>query len=200
MEFVLDNKWFFLVGAEVTFWVLSVAFLAMRYLFDLNRASVVVLALIILDNALIAGLGFLDFRRTGEFSAYQLVAAAIVVYGLTYGTRDFRRLDAYLKRKVAGLRGKPRSSETPARTPARDKAQKNRRSWYVHLVVFAAGQAALVAASESWILPLLTGGAPADPSFLMNAGRIWAIAFVVDTIWSLSYTPFPGKSREQRVR
>lgn len=111
MEFVLDNKWFFLIGAEVSFWVLSVAFLALRYLFDLDRASLVILALIVLDNALIAGLGFLDYQRTGEFASYQIVAAAIVVYGLTYGKKDFRRLDAYLKRKLAGLGPRDKARE-----------------------------------------------------------------------------------------
>lgn len=200
MDFVLDNKWFFLVGAEVSFWVLAVAFLVLRYLFDLNRASFVVLALIILDNALIAGLGFLDYQRTGEFAPYQLVAAAIVVYGFTYGKKDFRRLDAYLKRKLKRSGDRSPSPKPAPRVPARDKAERYRRGWYTHLAVFVIGQAALFAAGEAWINPLLDGGSLAQASALMNASRIWTIVFVVDTVWSLSYTFFPDKDRKPRVR
>ena len=60
VDLIFENKWLLLVGAEVSFWVLSCAFLVLRYLFDLRRASFVVLALIVLDNLLIAALGFLD--------------------------------------------------------------------------------------------------------------------------------------------
>ena len=121
MDFILEYKWFFLIGAEVSFWVLSVAFLLLRYLFDLNRASFIVLALIILDNLFIAGLGFLDYTRTGEFATYQFVAVAIIVYGLTFGKRDFKRLDAYLKRKVMQRKGQARPAGLLRERPLRRK-------------------------------------------------------------------------------
>ena len=111
MDFILEYKWFFLIGAEVSFWVLSFAFLVLRYMFDLNRVSFVVLGLIIVDNLFIAVLGLLDYARTSEFSTYQFIAVAIIVYGITFGKRDFKRLDVYLKRKV--MRWKHRESATP---------------------------------------------------------------------------------------
>lgn len=111
MDFILEYKWFFLIGAEVSFWVLSCAFLVLRYLFDLNRVSFVVLGLIIVDNLFIAGLGLLDYTRTGEFAAYQFVAVAIIVYGLTFGKRDFERLDAYLKREMMRWKGRTKAAE-----------------------------------------------------------------------------------------
>ena len=121
MDFILEYKWFFLIGAEVSFWVLSFVFLALRYLFDLDRASFIVLVLIILDNLFIAGLGFLDYTRTSEFSTYQFIAVALIVYGLTFGKQDFKRLDAYLKRKVMQRKGQARPSGDSPRKTAQEK-------------------------------------------------------------------------------
>lgn len=203
MDFLLEYKWFFLLGAEVSFWVLSVAFLLLRYLLDLDRASFVVLALIVLDNLFIAGLGFLDYLRTGEFAAYQLVALAIIAYGLTFGKRDFRRLDRYMKRKVAGWRGEapspPAEPQAKAAAP-RHKAEKERRRFYWHLAVFVVGQAMLYAVGESWLAAQFAGAAPEDPSALMSAGRVWVVVLVVDAIWSFSYTVFPKRAESLRAR
>ena len=106
MEFLLDHKWVFLVGAEASFWVLSGIFLVLRYWLGLDRVSFVFLALIVLDNLFILGLGVLDFLRTGEFAVYQIAIAAVLVYGVTFGKKDFKRLDAYLKRKVMKRKGR----------------------------------------------------------------------------------------------
>lgn len=130
MDLILENKWFFLIGAEASFWVLSFAFLVLRYLLDLNRASFVILALIVLDNLFIAGLGLLDYVQTGEFSTYQFVAVGIIVYGLTFGKRDFKRLDAYLKRKVMRWKGKaPKGGSPAASKKPRERAREVGCRW-----------------------------------------------------------------------
>ena len=100
MEPLMEYKWALLVGAEASFWLLSGAFLVLRYWAGLDRLSVVFLALIVADNLVILGLGVLDYLYTGEFATYQFAIAALLLYGITLGKRDFRRLDAYLKRKM----------------------------------------------------------------------------------------------------
>lgn len=201
MDYLVEYKWFFLIGAEVSFWVLSVAFLLLRYLLNLDRASFVVLALIVLDNLFIAGLGLLDYLRTGEFATYQLIALAIIAYGLTFGKRDFKRLDGYMKRKVANWKGgATQPAEPRPKAAPREKAAGERRRFYWHLAVFAVGQAVLFAVGESWLAAQLAGVAPEDPSALMSAGRIWAIVLVVDAIWSFSYTLFPKRTETLRAR
>jgi hypothetical protein len=122
LDLIFEYKWFLLVGAEATFWVLSCAFLVLRYLFDLRRVSFVVLALIVLDNLIIAALGFLDYARTGEFAVYQFIAVAIIVYGLTFGKRDFERLDAYLKRGMMRWKGQGPPPGAPPQKTRRKKA------------------------------------------------------------------------------
>ena len=89
-----------LLGAETSFWLLSVVFLVLRYLAGFDRASIVFLVLIVLDNLVILGLGIMDYLLTGEFETYQITIVIVLLYGVTFGKRDFKRLDAYLKRKI----------------------------------------------------------------------------------------------------
>ena len=100
MDFLMDYKWLLLVGAETSFWLLSVVFLVLRYWARFDRASIVFLVLIVLDNLVILGLGIMDYLLTGEFETYQITIVIVLLYGVTFGKRDFKRLDAYLKRKI----------------------------------------------------------------------------------------------------
>ena len=96
----MDYKWVLLVGAEISFWLLSVVFLVLRYWAGFDRASIVFLVLIVVDNLVILGLGAVDYLLTGEFETYQITILIVLLYGVTFGKRDFKRLDAYLKRKI----------------------------------------------------------------------------------------------------
>ena len=100
MDFLVEYKWVLLVGAEASFWLLSVVFLVLRYWAGFDRASIVFLVLIVVDNLVILGLGAVDYLLTGEFEAYQITILIVLLYGVTFGKRDFKRLDAYLKRKI----------------------------------------------------------------------------------------------------
>src|SRR5215212_9071254 len=108
MDLLMEYKWALLVGTEASFWVLSGAFLVLRYWAGLVRLSVVFLILIVADNLVILGLGVLDYLYTGEFATYQFAIAAVLLYGVTFGKRDFARLDAYLKRKITKRKQKAR--------------------------------------------------------------------------------------------
>ena len=100
MDLLMEYKWVLLVGAEASFWLLSGVFLVLRYWAGLDRLSLAFLVLIIADNIVILGLGVLDYLYTGEFATYQFAIAAVLLYGITFGKRDFKRLDAYLKRRI----------------------------------------------------------------------------------------------------
>ena len=108
MDLLMEYKWALLVGAEASFWLLSGVFLVLRYWAGLDRLSVVFLVLIVADNLVILGLGVLDYLYTGEFATYQFAIAAVLLYGVTLGKRDFKRLDAYLKRKIEKRKQKAR--------------------------------------------------------------------------------------------
>ena len=68
-----------------------------------------ILFLIVVDNLVILGLGALDYLLTGQFEAYQITIVIVLLYGVAFGKRDFKRLDAYLERKTTKRKQRPGS-------------------------------------------------------------------------------------------
>ncbi|MFJ6496596.1 MFS transporter [Streptomyces virginiae] len=79
----------------------------------------------------------------------------------------------------------------------KEHARKERRDWYIHTVAFALGQLVLWALDSSWLAWQLTDGAVPDEQRgpLVWAGRIWLTIWVIDTIWSWSYTFWPREKK-----
>ncbi|WKD32939.1 MFS transporter [Streptomyces xanthophaeus] len=76
-------------------------------------------------------------------------------------------------------------------------ARKERREWYVHTAAFALGQLVLWALDSSWLVWQITdGGVPGEQRGpLVWVGRIWLTIWVIDTIWSWSYTVWPREKK-----
>jgi len=105
MDFIVEHRWAFLISAEVLFWLLVVAVLVLRYWYRLNKASLITLIILILNDLWIIALGIIDYRQTGQLSIFQFVVAGVILYAVIFGKKDIRRLDAYISRKVAGWKG-----------------------------------------------------------------------------------------------
>ena len=100
----MELKWILLIVMEAFAWVASLGFVVLRYWFRRERASIVALVAVIVDTLGIVVLGVVDWIRTGELSGYQIVIAALVIYALTIGREDARRLDRWLGERVSRLR------------------------------------------------------------------------------------------------
>ncbi|MFB6826585.1 MFS transporter [Streptomyces virginiae] len=79
----------------------------------------------------------------------------------------------------------------------KEHARKERRDWYIHTVAFALGQLVLWVLDSSWLAWQLTDGAVPDEQRgpLVWVGRIWLTVWVIDTIWSWSYTVWPREKK-----
>ena len=82
MDFFVENKWFFMVGTEILFWVFTIAFGLIRYLFGRDRLSLVALALLFVNELCLVLLAVLDYRETGEIAAFQIATIAFIIYVL----------------------------------------------------------------------------------------------------------------------
>jgi hypothetical protein len=109
----MDIKWILAIGLEASFWIMLVAFLVLRYRFGMEGVTRFFVIGVVLDTLGFVALGVWDFARTGEVSAYTLLIVGLVVYALTLGKKDVKRLDAWMSRNLT-----PRSrrgSGTPSR-------------------------------------------------------------------------------------
>ncbi|MBB6097286.1 hypothetical protein HNR42_000700 [Deinobacterium chartae] len=187
-EFVSEYKWALFAVMEGFFWLMLLAALISRYWFGLHRLSLVFVGAFVLNDLGLLLLAYLDYRETGEFSTYQIVMLAIVLYALTLGKGDFNKLDAWAKRTVARLKGQaaPTDTAAPRRLSGREHARAERQGFIKHLAVFAVVQGLL------WIAV----GVLPDSELLLNlkrAAAIWTVLLVVDFIISFSYTLFPRR-------
>ena len=208
MDFILDNKWFFLITAEIIFWICAIAFLLLRYWFKLERLSMFIFFIFIVNDLWIAFLAFMDYRRTGEFSVFQIVILIIIVYALTFGKSDFMKLDLFIKRQVAKIRGETiPASEMPVQRYGLDLALYEWKQFAGHLFIFALLHIVFAFAFgladqfntlqiEQWlnIIKNDDNGLPFNNEGINSVTKIWFIVLIVDFGITLSYSVFPKKS------
>ncbi|KGX91113.1 hypothetical protein N781_05320 [Pontibacillus halophilus JSM 076056 = DSM 19796] len=202
MDFVLQHKWTFLILAECLFWIGLISFIVARYWLESNRGSLVIAILFIANDLWIAVMGWYDYKATGTFSSYQIVTLIIIVYALTYGKSDFKRLDRWIKRRLTILRKEPIPPDLlPASLYGREKAKAERKQVYVHAGVFIGVHLIfliLYGFNDLTSLPSLNewfssseAKVPFGNTTINGISRIWVMIFVIDTLSALSYTIFP---------
>lgn len=211
MDFILDNKWAFLILAEVIFWVSTLSFLIVRYWFNLKRLSIAFFVLFIVNDLWIATMGYFDYMSTGEFSAYQIIILIVIAYAFLYGKSDFQKLDIFIQRKVAKWRGLPKT-ELASIKPlyGKEHAKQERKNIYGHLLLFSAVQVLFFfmfglsdAVSTIQADTLIEDWYDQKETELFykndtanNITRIWALILAIDFVISMSYTIFPKKEKQ----
>ncbi|WP_226536682.1 hypothetical protein [Fictibacillus halophilus] len=211
MDFILDNKWAFLIVAEVIFWVSTLSFLIVRYWFNLKTLSIAFFVLFIVNDLWIATMGYFDYMRTGEFSAYQIIILIVIAYAFLYGKSDFQKLDHFIQRKVAKWRGLPEPKLTNIKhLYGKEHAKQERRNFYGHLFIFSAVQVLFFfmfglsdAVSSIQLDTLFEDWYDQKETDLFykndtanNITRIWALILAIDFVFSMSYTIFPKKEKQ----
>lgn len=214
MDFILDNKWAFLIAAEVIFWISILAFLAMRYWYKLTKLSQLFFIIFIVNDLWIATMGFIDYLKTGEFSSYQMVILIVIIYASTYGKSDLRSLDAFIQKIVAKLKGEPLPEvDRTHELYGFEFAKKEWKQFLIHFMVFTIVHIAFLlifglsqqlddmqsmdALWKTWFTDPQSG-LPFDHSGANNFSRIWVLVLAIDAVITLSYTLFP-KSMKKTV-
>ena len=208
MEFILDNKWIFLIIAEILFWGCLIVFFIFRYWFGFKRVSIVLVFLFILNDLWIACIAYFDYQRTGVVSIYQVVIIAIIVYALTLGKNDMKKLDFFMKRQVAKWKGEPLTDiKRPAQLYGMAYALKEWQQFFAHVLVFSVVHIIFVfsigLSDEFTAMPVgdwFGNWFDKDKDMLPFANeavnkfsKAWLLVFFIDFAITLSYTVFPKK-------
>lgn len=211
-EFVQRYLWELFIITEIIFWLCIILFLLIRYVLGRQRISVWILPIFILSVVIDIYLGWVDYKVTGEFSIFQFIVVIFIIYAVTSGLSDFKRLDAYIQRKIAKWKGEP-EPELAVKLPpkyGREHAKHERIGWYMHVAMFVFAQIVfffLFGAHEQFTLSQLfdtefyrlwweheTFGAYQNMT-LNQLVKVWFIVLIVDGIVSLSYTFSPRKEK-----
>jgi len=105
----MELKWILAIGLEAAFWIMLAAFLVLRYRYGMEGITRLFVIGVVIDTAGLLALAVWDFAATGNVSTYTILIGALILYSLTFGKKDMKRLDAWMARKVTprGRRARP---------------------------------------------------------------------------------------------
>lgn len=211
MKFLIDYQWQLFITIEILFLLALLAFGFVRYFLNKSRLSLIFLCSTFGFVILEALLAFLIYRRTGEIGIFQIVILIFVLYAVTFGIRDFKNLDRWMRQKIGKWRKVELLNEEDYKIIERNNdskyvAKKYRISATIHLSIFLIGQTILWylgtgSVSEmlgylkdlSWFETGDYADSPYANETSYSIGMLWMIVFFIDFIWSLSYTVFPSR-------
>ncbi|WP_087972091.1 hypothetical protein [Oceanobacillus rekensis] len=213
VDFMVTNQWEVFITFEIISFVSLLLFGVVRYILNRKSASILFLLLFVFLLIFEAILALLIYRETGEISTFQIVITVFVVYACTFGIFDFMKLDRWMRGKIGKWRGVELLTSKDRTLMAKQKdpkyvARKNHNSAIIHLIIFALFQVAFwfhgtggdialmldYLKDLSWIGTENYMETPYANETIFGIAMVWGIVFIVDFLYSLSYTFFPSKS------
>ena len=214
MQFIVEHQWGIFITIEVLSFLTLLLFGLLRYVLNKQKASVIAIIAFLVFLIIEALLGILIYQETNEISTFQIVIGLFVIYAVTFGVFDFIKLDRWMRKKVGKWRRIELLTEKDYAILKRQKdpkyqAKKYRLTSIIHLFVFIVGQSILwlygtesfeemlsYLTNFSWVEAGTAEDSPYANEITYSIGRIWALVFIVDFIYSWSYTIFPGKPKK----
>lgn len=209
----MQYQWEIFILAEVLSIVSILLFGVVRYLLGKRSLSVIFLVLFVVLLFAEAALALLIYRETGEISTFQIVITVFVIYACTFGISDFKKLDRWMRLNIGNWRGIELLSEEDKILMKKQKdpkyvAKKYRESSVIHLFIFLVAQvifwslglsslheASMYLTDLSWIGTENTSETPYPNESIYRISMVWGLIFIVDFIYSWSYTVFPSNQR-----
>jgi len=211
---LIAYQWEIFISLEVLSVIALLLFGIVRYFLDRKKVSRLFIGVFLGFLFLEAVLALIIYQSTGEISTFQIVIALFLIYACTFGVFDFLKLDRWMREKIGGWRGIELLTEKDYRIIERNKdpkylAKKYRRSSLIHLTLFVIVQSIFwmygtkdfeeligYLKDLSWIEEGTPEESPYPNEAVYAVGMIWGIVFIVDFIWSWSYTLSPSKPKE----
>jgi hypothetical protein len=103
----MELKWILAIGLEAAFWIMLAAFLVLRYRYGMEGVTRLFVIGTVIDTAGLVALGVWDFAATGGVNGYTLFIAGLLLYALTWGKKDLKRLDAWIAQRARPAAGRP---------------------------------------------------------------------------------------------
>lgn len=213
MDLILTYQWEILIVSEVLSWVFLLLFGVARYFFDKRRLGFTFIVLFIALIAFEAIIGWLIYQETGKISNSQIIITVFVLYAVTFGVADFKKLDRWMRKQIGNWRNVELLTEKDIKIIKTEKnpkyiARKYRLSSIIHFLIFVAVQVVFwlhgsgstqvilsYAKDLSWIGTSNIAETPYANETIYRISMVWGIVFIIDFIYSWSYTLFPSNSK-----
>lgn len=180
-EFLNSIAWM-IVGCEIMFWIVIILGLVTRYVLNLNKLGIFLLALTpLIDLALLITAG-IDLYHGATATVAHAIAAVYIGISIGFGKSMVKWADErflyYVKKD--GIK--------PGRLYGLDYAKHYLKGFGKHVVSFLIGAGLLV-------LVIFLIHNSSQTQALLDVLRIWAIVLGVDFIFSISYFIWPKQRK-----
>lgn len=169
-----------IIAAEIAFWIAIGAGLISRYVFKLEKLSLLFFLMTPLIDLALVILTTIDLQSGATATTAHGIAAIYIGVSIAYGKSMIAWADE--KFQVWFLK-KPSSKKVLF---GRDKGIYEIKMWFKHVIAYLIGSALL------WIMIIYVGQQSTEALF--NVWRIWSIALLIDGAISFSYILFPKKT------
>ncbi|WP_095149349.1 hypothetical protein [Oceanobacillus manasiensis] len=210
IDYIVSFQWEIFILAEIISLICLLLFGVVRYVFNKQKLSLSFLFIFIALIVIEAVIAVTIFMETGEISTFQIVITIFVIYACTFGISDFKKLDRWMRWKIGQWRGTELLTEKDKFIMSKQKdpkyiARKYRYSSLIHLLIFVIAQAIFwyyglgqidkaipYLQDLSWIGTERLEETPYASDVIYGLSMVWGLVFVIDFIYSWSYTIFPS--------
>ncbi|TSB47434.1 hypothetical protein [Alkalicoccobacillus porphyridii] len=201
-QWIINVQWELFIAIEVLGFISLLLFGYIRYKLkkpNLSKGFIIsFIALTVLEMIL----AWYVYSLTGEISAFQIIISLFVLYAVTFGVRDFKKLDRWMRKKIDedNLITDADYREMAKQKDSRYQAKYYAISWVSHLLIFLGTQVLFFGLSglsfEESMAYLSDLGWMGSESFeetpyanqaFHSTSMIWGIILVVDAIISATY-------------
>lgn len=211
MNIMVPYSWEIFIGLEILSFLALILFGVVRCFFDKTKLSLLFIFAFLFLLTMEGIFAIYIYTETGEIDTVQIVIIIFVLYACTFGIFDFIKLDRWMRQKIGTFRGVELLSEKDYEVINKNKdakylAKKYRITSIIHLLVFVAVQAVfwnlgtenlaemkMYISDFSWIEKGEAEDSPYPNDITFGIGVVWGVVFIIDVIYSWSYTFFPKK-------
>lgn len=209
---IMDYQWEIFLIIEAFGFLSLLLFGSIRYRKKRVRLSRQFIVVFIMLTAIEAVLAWYLYTRTGEISAFQMIVTLFVLYAITFGRSDFKKLDRWMRKKIDAdhLLTEADYEEMKKQKDPTFQAKYYGLTWLVHVAVFLSVQVAFFWLSGlnwtdsvgylndlNWLGSDYYGPTPYENQAFYTVSMIWGIIVVVDAIIAATYV-FQKKDRRSK--
>lgn len=210
--------WFIIIILEILFWFAMALFAGARYWWQRPGWAHVSIGTAVLLSAAQIPVAVWDWGQHGRITILHidvfldLIEAALLLGGIAiFGRSWIRRIDQRLAIRMDSIRVQRLAGAgwlsaidegwdveiSPKRAPETgdQRAKRERTNWVFHALLYAAAISSFwffrVTGLQRLLPPWDTIGLPFSVQWIL---RSWGMIFVIDTVWSWSYTFWPERT------
>lgn len=171
-----------IIGIEIAFWIVIVAGLIVRYVFQMPRLGLFFLALTPVLDLILLIAASVDLMRGAVATTAHAIAAIYIAVSIVFGKQMIRWADERFRYYIM------RQGNKPSKLCGYAYSRKYFKDWLKHVLAYVLGTGLL------WVVIFLVNNADRTEA-LSGTIKLWSLIVVIDLIISITYFIWPREAK-----